>query len=67
MNAKDYLEDTTIDKETAAYVIVGSNDWGSETIKDGYEAQARVREIIEKKDIKKTYCEVFEKNERNDF
>ena len=51
MNAKDYLEDVTIDKETATYVIAASNDWGSETIKDGYEAQARVREIIEKKEI----------------
>ena len=51
MNAKDYLENVEIDKETATYVIAASNEWGSETIKDGYEAQARVRELIEENEV----------------
>ena len=53
LNAKDYLEDVETNKDNCSYfVIAASNDWGSETLKDGYDAQFRAREIIENENIK---------------
>ncbi|MGM9543911.1 MAG: hypothetical protein ACI3T9_02900, partial [Romboutsia timonensis] len=52
-NADDYLTDVDYDHtKNKSYVIVASNEWGSESIKDGYTAQYRAREIIENKNIK---------------
>ena len=52
LNAKDYVEDVDIKDGYNYYVIAASNNFGSETVKDGYKAQSKVKEIIENKDIK---------------
>ena len=52
-NAADYLTDVDYDKKNNyAYIVVGSAEWGSETVRDGYKAQYRAREIIENANIK---------------
>lgn len=52
-NADNYLTDVDYDRtKDKSYVIVGSSEWGSESLKDGYTAQYRAREIIENKNIK---------------
>lgn len=52
LNAKDYLQDETKKSNYSYFVIAASNDWGSETLRDGYKAQYRVRKLIENKNIK---------------
>ena len=52
LNAKDYVEDVDIKDGYNYYVIAASNNFGSETVKDGYKAQSKVKEIIENKNIK---------------
>ena len=52
LDARDYIEDTDIKDGYTYYVIAASNNFGSETVKDGYKAQSKVKEIIENKDIK---------------
>ena len=55
MDARDYMDPDDPkrkDESLAHYVLAASNDWGSETIKDGYKAQARVKNLIENKKIK---------------
>ena len=46
MNAKDYMKDVDSKDGSQSFVIAASSKWGSETIKDGYKAQYRAREII---------------------
>ena len=50
MKASDY---GVSDKDGyTSYVIVGSSDWGKETLLDGYKAQQRAKEILESGKIK---------------
>lgn len=54
MNAENYI-DPDVEKDSTAtyYVIAGAGkSWGSETIRDGYKAQYRVRELVEHKNLK---------------
>ena len=51
-NAKNYFSAEALKKNVTPYVIVGNNDWGRETLVDGYKAQQKAKKILQNKNIK---------------